>query len=172
VARHDTIDVVIRNRRYRIWPGLILLVGLGFVWLIIAALVAMWIPDLSGHVVIVAAVIAFAVSGGVAQQWIPHPVRRVNLGLLLETWPGGMRYRPSAVTQIAFGPDPAEDYAESGLPVRLCQAMFTLRDGWKFPLVVTADDAARLREWAMGKSIVVSDSDGYATDRGSTETNS
>ena len=114
-------------------------------------------------------VIAFAVSGGVAQQWIPHPVSRVNLGLLLETWPGGMRYRPSTVTQIAFGPDPAEDYVESGLPVRLCQATFALRDGWKFPLVVTAEDAARLREWAIEKGIVVSDPDGYANVRGRKE---
>jgi hypothetical protein len=172
VARHDTTDVVIRNRRYRVWPGLVLLVGLGFFWLIVAGLVIRWQPELSGHVIIVGTVIAFAVSGGIAQQWIPHPVSRVHLGLFVETWPGGMRYPASSVTQIAFGPDPAEDYAESGLPVRLCQAMFALRDGWRFPLVVTADDAAWLREWALEKAIAVNDPDGYATGRGPKESTS
>jgi hypothetical protein len=139
---------------------------------IIAGLLLRWVLDLSGHVVIIGAIIAFAVSGGVAQQWISHPVSRVNLGLLLETWPGGMRYRPSTVTQIAFGPDPSEDYAESSVPVRMCQATIRIRDGWKFPLIVTADDAARLREWATEKSIVVMDPVGYATGRGPKESSS
>jgi hypothetical protein len=163
VARHETSDVVIRDRRYRRWPGLVLLVGLGFVWLIVAGLIIFWLPGESGKIVIVGAMLAFGVSGGIAQHWIPHPVSRVNLGLFLETWPGGMRYRPSNVTQISFGPDPAEDYVESFVPVHMCQAMIHLRDGTKFALVVTADDAGRLRDWAVQKEILVNDPDGYAT---------
>jgi len=172
VAHDDTTDVVIRNRRYRIWPGLVLLVGLAFFWVIVLGLLLRWLLDLSGHVVIIGTIIAFAVSGGVAQRWIPHPVSRVNLGLFVETWPGGMRYPASSVTQIAFGPDPAEDYVESGQPARLCEAKFTLREGWKFPLVVTEDDVARLRDWAIEKAIPLNDPEGYATRRGGKESSS
>src|SRR5262249_15719842 len=148
---------------------MVLLVGLGFFWLIVAGLILRCLLDLSGHVAVRGAIIASAVWGGVANRWIPPPVSRVRLGLFLEPWPGGMRYGPPTVTQIAFGPDPAEDYVESGPPVRLCQATFTLRDGRRFPLVVTADDGARMREWAIEKAIAVNDPDGFATGRGPRE---
>jgi hypothetical protein len=67
----------------------------------------------------------------------------------------------TAVRQIRFAPDPAEDYAEPDRPERLCAATVEFEWGREFRLTVDEADARRLRQWAESRAIPVSDLDGY-----------
>src|SRR5262249_27470121 len=90
------------------------------------------------------------------------PVLRLELGDGLEN-ERGHTYPPSEVELIELGPDPVEDYVESSLPVPCCQATIELESGRRIRLIVSATDAARLRDWAVEKGIAVNDPDGYST---------
>ena len=67
---------------------------------------------------------------------------------------------------ISFAHDPLEDYVENKLPIRMCEVTIERRRGRRLKLIVSTGDAARLREWAEGKGVVVEDPMGYATDNG------
>jgi hypothetical protein len=94
---------------------------------------------------------------------IPYPVERIKLYEVLEAQPGNVFYHPSTIALVAFGPDPAEDYAESLLPVLLCQVRISMCNGLQLPMIVSAGDAARIREWAVNREIAVSDPDCYSS---------
>jgi hypothetical protein len=95
--------------------------------------------------------------------WTCRPVDRLVLSSELMSRPPNFAYQPTQIREVSFGPDPHEDYAESRLPFRLCQATVWPAGGWKLKLIVSAGDAARLRAWAEAKGISVNDPGGHAT---------
>jgi len=121
-------------------------------------------------------------------NWLFHRVRpdnprrvRVRIALTLFGWLAPRRISVAAlklgdtvefdsrvpvpvrsVTRVVFTPDPAEDYAESEVPVHLCQAFIELESEKRFELLLDETDAARLRDWALAKGITICDCDGYA----------
>jgi hypothetical protein len=168
VANSQTVDVTIRNHRYHFRPAAVVFAVLGVVCLAGAGFLLSWVHRDVVPLVLVASIVLYSGLVSFACRRLPHAVRRIKLGAFLQTFPGGLSHPPSMISDIAFGPDPGEDYAESPLPVRFCQARIAVRNGWRFHLIVSAGDAARLCEWATEKGITVSDSDGYSSPRSST----
>ena len=74
-------------------------------------------------------------------------MERLKLGDELRAYPSG-RFRPADLVAIRFAPDADEDHAEDKLPVPWCQVAVESRRERTIRLVVSAGDAARLREWA------------------------
>jgi hypothetical protein len=159
----ETVDRTIRNHRHQMWPAVVVFVVFCFSCLMIAGLLLRWLHPNWVRVVFAGSIIFGLPLLGIVLRRLPHSVARVKLGALLQTFPGGLAHPPSMISDISFGPDPAEDYAESPLPVRMCQATIALLNGRRFQLIVSAGDAIRLHEWATKKGITVSDSDGYSS---------
>jgi hypothetical protein len=91
-----------------------------------------------------------------------QPLEHLALADEMEVLPGLRRYPAKDIREVSFGPDPAEDYVEQHLPIRLCEAAIQPKVGRPIRLIVSAGDAARLRGWADGKGIAVRDPEGYA----------
>src|SRR5262245_53911994 len=119
---------------------------------------------------------AVAGAGLVAYEFWLAPVERLRLDETIEARPRFQPMPPSNVVSIAFGPDPLEDYSESRVPTPACQVTITVRMGethlfngsrqelrQSVRLIVSAEDAVRLGNWARSKQIAVSDSHGFAT---------
>ena len=172
VANANSSAVIIRNQRYHSWAGRLIFVLFATVVLTVVGLALDWLPAELGIlalaasgslVVLMMMTIVFTSSMGIGQRWISYPVRWVRLGASLETSPMGLRYRPASISQITFGPDPAEDYADSLTSMALCQASLSMREAGSFQLIVSCSDAARLRRWARENSVRVNDPEGYAS---------
>ena len=163
MAKPETVDRTIRNHRYQAWPAMPAFIVLGLICLAGGLPLVLWLSHDLAMPVMVGTVIAWVGAASVVLPRLPHSVSRVKLGVLLQTYPGGTSLRPSLITEVAFGPDPAEDYAEGSMPVRMCEARISVRGRSQFQLIVSAGDAVRLREWATEKGITVTDSDGYST---------
>jgi len=86
-----------------------------------------------------------------------HTVQQLKLGE--EIGYLHFRFPPGTVKQIRFAPDPDEDFNEFDPTRRLCQATVEIHSGRKFLLMVDESDAARLRQWAIGKGITVCEAD-------------
>jgi len=87
-------------------------------------------------------------------------IRSVKLGDTLSPRPFCPPHRPESIEVIQFGRDPEEDYAESGLPIHLCQVEVRLRPRGRLRLVVTLGDGMRFRDWARRRNIrVIEDAD-------------
>jgi hypothetical protein len=163
VTNSETVDRTIRNHRYHGWPAAVVFAIVGVLCLPMAVAMLSWLPKEAAPLVLVGTIILYALMASLMVRRLPHPVSRVKLGAFLQTFPGGLAHPPSMISDIAFGPDPAEDYAESPLPVRMCQARIIMRDGRRFQLIVSAGDAARLREWATEMGVAVKDPHGHST---------
>jgi hypothetical protein len=95
--------------------------------------------------------------------WVVRTRISVDMLMLGDTVAFDPRFPvPSEVVRrVRFAPDPAEDYAESDRPPRLCAAAVELSSGREFNLILDEADAQRLREWAAAKGIPVCDAEGY-----------
>ena len=162
VANRETVDRTIRNHRYHFWPPAIVFAIVGVICLTVAVVLGGWLPRDLRALAIVGTIIIFAATTSFALRRLPHPVARIKLGAFLQTFPGGLAHPPSMISDLSFGPDPAEDYVETPLPVRMCQARIIMRDGRRFQLIVSAGDAARLREWATHMGVAVEDVHGHS----------
>jgi uncharacterized membrane protein YfcA len=162
VANRETVDRTIRNHRYHFWPPAVVFAIVGVICLTVAVALLSWLPQEVAPVVLVGAIILYALLASLTVRRLPHPVSRVKLGAFLQTFPGGLAHPPSMISDITFGPDPAEDYVETPLPVRMCQARISMRNGWRFQLIVSNGDAARLREWATEMGVAVEDAHGHS----------
>jgi hypothetical protein len=96
------------------------------------------------------------------------PLESLRLRADLLPQPGFPAYRPDEILRIAFAPDPAEDYAEGRTAAPLCEAAVAFRPHGGLRLVVTVEDAWRLRNWAVARGIEVVETDGVlgGADRG------
>jgi hypothetical protein len=161
----DAADRTIHNQRPRQWVGRTMAFFFCGLWGVTGGL--LYTPIITEHTLLYLALApaALLVSCLIARSTLAQlPVLRLRLGEELEN-ERGQTYPPSEVEQIEFGPDPVEDYVEPSLPVPCCQATIELESGRRFRLIVSATDAARLREWAAKKGVVVRDPDGYSTRR-------
>jgi hypothetical protein len=160
--------LTIRNRRYPRWPAVLTSAAL-VVWLTATcAFVVLPDPSLVAVLVGVVAFLAFvvaAVFGAIRRL----PVESLKLGNDLRAGSGYPPYRPEEIRQIAFAPDRAEDFAEGRTAAPLCEAAVAFRSKRGLRLIVTVEDARRLRDWAVAKGIEVIEAAGVlgGSDRGS-----
>ena len=168
-AAHGTADgtdgATVVNARYRGWLPVALCLALGVFWLGVDWVAFQWAPIQHRQGLFGAVFIGFAGSVAATLRCLPVRVARIELGVVLQTWPDGRRYRPGKVAEVTFGPDPAEDYEDWAPGRKLCRARFCLREARRFDMAVALADAARIREWAVARGIVVKDPDGYSTRR-------
>jgi hypothetical protein len=88
-----------------------------------------------------------------------HTVSRLKLGEGIEI-PPSVRFPAVAVRRVRFAPDPGEDFKESEPPTQVSEATVEIHSGRQFRLIVTEDDAQRLRQWADARGITVCDGRG------------
>jgi hypothetical protein len=104
----------------------------------------------SGAIAFLSFVVAAA--AGMFVRISPESLR---LGADLLPRPAFPAYRPDEIRRIDFAPDPAEDYAEGRTAAPLCEATISIRRSGRLRLIVTVEDARRLREWAVTRGIEV-----------------
>jgi hypothetical protein len=158
----DVVDRTILNQRYSSWPGLLWLAAWGLFWMAAAAVVETRTPY-AWRVAVFPATFLLIIA-----SWVPlivyihrRPVRRLGLGDGLRG--GGRRLEPKDIRAIHLAADPDEDFVETKLPIRVCQVTVEARRGPRIRLVVSAGDAARLRDWAEQRGVAVDDPHGYST---------
>jgi hypothetical protein len=161
----DAVDRTIRNQRYGGWSGWLLIVVWGSLWIAAFSVAGWWTdPGQLRNVVFVITAVVMLASFVCLLVVLDRgqPVRRLKLGDELHVFPV-RRLEPADIRAIRLASDPDEDYVESKLPVPFCQVTVDPRRGRPIQLVVSAGDAARLREWAERKGIAVIDPEGYST---------
>jgi hypothetical protein len=163
-----TTEPTIRNQRYQPWPAAAINVGQ------IVPIAAGWILYFESARPVWQLVYGFAallVIGVSTLQLhrlpLMHPVKLIKLGRKLTVLPKAYWLAPHAIKRIEFAPDPAEDYVELPVPVRLCEVTVTVHRWHRFRLIIGLDDAARLREWAVERGIPVNDQEGVLDPRAS-----
>jgi hypothetical protein len=163
----DTIDRTIRNLRYHAWPPFAIVAGLVVVLGFAAFILERNTTTSRGFLVYAAICLAASLSVLCLELWfsVLGPVRRLKLGENLLISPRIGKYPPAQVERIDFGSDPAEDYVDQSLPIRMIEVSLTLQPRVRGRLIVSATDAARLREWAVSKGIVVNDPGGDSMTR-------
>ena len=168
-AAHGTADgtdgATVFNARYRRWLPVALCLALGLFWLGVNWVTFLRVPLQHRDGLIGAVILGFTGSVAAGLRFLPVQVARIELGVVLQTWPDGRRYRPAKVAEVTFGPDPAEDYEDWEPDRRLCRARFSLGGARRLDLAVTLADAARIRAWASARGIVVEDPHGYSARR-------
>jgi hypothetical protein len=90
-----------------------------------------------------------------------HTVSWLKLGDEIEV-PPRFRFSPGAVKRVRFERDPGEDFKESEPQTPLYEAAVEIHSGRRFRLIVDEADVQRLKEWAVGNSIAVSDGAEYS----------
>jgi hypothetical protein len=155
--------LVIRNHRAHRWVNVValgLLVSFSLVaWWAINAPLRVLPPKMVLPVAIGSLVSLFLLLVGLSTC---RPVERLVLSEELLPCPPRLPYQPAQIREVSFGPDPHDDYAESAVPIRLCQAIVTPARGRAFNLIVSVGDAARLSGWAVARGITVHDAGGYS----------
>src|SRR5258708_155372 len=152
---NDAVDLTIRNCRPSWLTGPLVVFGLGCLWAaafgVRVSRVLDWLvsPDIG------LCTLGIVTCGVLTLACVYQGVRHWKLGEALVVFPG-RRYLPVDIREIAFGPDPAEDYDDTATPARLCEAHARLRRG-KLRLVVSVGDARRVRAWGVRHGIAVSD---------------
>ncbi|HJZ90572.1 MAG TPA: hypothetical protein VKE40_06835 [Gemmataceae bacterium] len=163
-----TSNLTIRNQRYQRWPALTFHLGLFFAFGIGAAVVASYTDSepWSEVYLIIGTILIIALTCLGIYVPLLSPVRQLKLGenLYISGSDSG-RWPPERVQRIEFEPDPAEDYVEGKLPVPMVQVTLAMRYRVRRRLIVSGPDAARLREWAASKGIVVNDPGGHSFPR-------
>jgi hypothetical protein len=161
----DTVDMTIRNQRYRGWPHWLLLIGWALGWMPVAGLAERMTSPFTPerNIIIVPTTVVVMLASFVVMLILidRRPIHRLKLGDEMRRMPSA-RYEPKDIVMVRFGHDPMEDYAEDKLPIRLCEATVEPRRGRTFHLTVSNGDAIRLREWAEHKGITVVDPEGYS----------
>ncbi|MBO0698688.1 MAG: hypothetical protein J2P46_09860 [Zavarzinella sp.] len=161
----DVVDWTIRNQRYRgPWPGWLWIVGWMLFWMGASGAVELWTPSDRRSLVYPSTLGLMLISFVILMLLLEgrQSVRRLKLGEDLLAAPVG-RLKPMDIGAIRLAPDRDEDYVESKLPVPLCEVAVEGRRGRPIRLVVSAGDAARLREWAQRNGVAVIDPEGYST---------
>jgi hypothetical protein len=159
----DAAVRTIHNQRPRHWPGRVMALVLCGFWLVTCGLLGTSL--LANNTVLCLVLTLVALLGSclaAITTLMLLPVARLRLGDNLED-EHERKYTPSEIRLIEFGPDPVEDYVESSLPVPCCQVTIRLASGRGFRLIVTVPDAVRLRDWAVGRGIIVHDPHGCST---------
>jgi len=152
----DASDWTIRDRRPNRLTRWFILGGLLSVWggLILARRAGplSWLPvEFEVFVCIVG-----IISCGVLAFLLPFiSARHWKLGEKFVVWPG-REYPVGDVREIAFAPDPAEDYDDAATPARGCEVRARLRRG-EVRLIASVGDARRVRDWAVRHGIEVTD---------------
>jgi len=156
----DLIDpgvVRIRNQRYQPWPEIVL--GM-FVAVCVAAMFGLFVIKRLAPVdcVIVGATIA-GLANFIFRCLVPRlwSIRQIKLGYCVETAPLVWRYPARSVKRIAFVLDPVEDYVERDSAARQCEAMIEVEGARPIRMIVNEPDSERLKQWAVGRGIMVSD---------------
>jgi hypothetical protein len=160
----ETVDPTIRNRRYSRWRPVMARVLLAELWLGVGAVLFTSAIRPYTLLALVAVSVILACYSAIFILILPwaNPIARIKLGDDMEANPGSWHYLPERIKEIAFAPDPAEDYHDyATLPVPTCEVRIRHRRRGTFRLIVSEKDAERLRQWAVAKGIAVCDCDGY-----------
>jgi hypothetical protein len=161
VARADTVERLIPNLRFRFWPGLLWIFGWGVIWLPAGAwaesgglpyrwerIVPVVLLALASYVVVLVAISRL-------------PMRRLRLGEQLRAGPAGL-LAPADIAVIRFASDPTEDFVDACQSGPVCLLTIERVRGRSIQVLLTADDAVHVREWADDKGIPADDPDGRA----------
>jgi hypothetical protein len=157
------VDRTIRNQRSPGSPAWVWLSVCGLFWIVVGIVIDMSTPpQRNGLVSLCVAPVMLGSLLAVLLHLDRRPVYRIRLGEEFRAYPSG-RFPPAEIRAIQIAHDPDEDYVEGKLPVRLCLVTVEPRRGRTIRLIASAIDAARLREWAMEKSVPLNDPEGYTT---------
>ena len=160
----ETVDPTIRNRRYPRWRPFMARVLLAELW--VGVFVAMFTVGMSpfqllGWFTVAVILACYSAIFVLILPWA-NPIARIKLGDDMEANPGSWHYPPERIGEIAFAPDPQEDFHDfATLPVPTCEVRIRHRRRGTFRLVISETDAQRLRRWAIAKRIAVCDCEGY-----------
>src|SRR3954447_26932336 len=115
----DAVAMMIRNHRCLWWHALALrlLWSIALLGICVVALISKRVLPMEFALVVIFASIIGA--GGLWLCTSPF-VTALKLTDTLQPRPTGFEYNPIDIARIDFAPDPAEDYDDSKLPVRLC----------------------------------------------------
>ena len=160
MTRDEPGGLIVRNQRYPRWPGVVTSVALVMWGTATCAFVALPGPSVPAATAGLIAFLSFAAAAAFG-VFIRRPVESLRLGDELVPRPGFPSYRPEELRQVAFAPDAGEDYAEGRTAAPLCEASIHPRSPrGRLRLIVLVEDARRLRDWAAGKDIEVTDPTG------------
>ena len=152
----DATDLCIRNHRPNGLASALLLLGLASFWAAVGGLCLGGVLDrLPVPTELLVCTLGIVTCGVVSLTLTRQSVRHWKLGAALVVWPDRI-YRPPEVREVAFAPDPAEDFDDAATPARLCEVRARLRRG-ELRLIASVGDARRVRDWAVRKGIAVSD---------------
>ncbi|HKA07464.1 MAG TPA: hypothetical protein VKD71_09420 [Gemmataceae bacterium] len=152
----STEDLTIRNRRPNRLTVPLLMTGLGCLWATVCGLRVTGQLDRFFHPEIELYSLGIVTCGVFTVAYLHQTVRHWKLGERLIVWPE-RRYRPAEILEIAFAPDPTEDYEDAATPDRLYEVRAHLRRRSAQRLIVSLADARRVRDWAIRRDIAVSD---------------
>jgi hypothetical protein len=164
----ETADRTIRNQRYHIWPALAFHLGLAAVLITGGYVLVRYANSTTWSWIYLAVGLVTYIALTCLGLHVPllTPVWRLKLGESLQVFGIGPGiWPPERIERIDFRPDPAEDYVEQKLPVPMVEVRLAMRYRVRRRLIVSGPDAARLREWAVSKVIVVNDPGGHSFPR-------
>jgi hypothetical protein len=148
-------DLLIRNRRSNRLIVPVLLFGLGCLWVTVCGLRINRLLDRLFRPEVDLYGLGIVSGGVLTLAYVLQPVRHWTLGETLAVWPE-RRYRPAEIREIAFAPDPAEDYDDATTPVLLCEVRARLRRR-ELRSIISVGDARLVRDWAICRGIAVND---------------
>jgi hypothetical protein len=152
----DAVDLSIRNQRPNRVTVPLLISGLLCMWVTVCGLRVSGLLDQIFPPEVELYALGIISCGILALAFSYQPIRHWKLGEALVVWPRG-RYQPRGIREIAFAPDPAEDFDDAATPARLCQVRAHLRSRRELRLIASVWDARRVRDWAVRRGIAVSD---------------
>jgi hypothetical protein len=154
MSRDQPDPLTIRNQRYPRWPWVVSCSSVVALGMSTCVFVALPLPRAAAVVVGTVAFLAF-VGAIVFGMFVPLPPESLSFGAELRPRPGFPAYPPDRIRQIAFAPDPVEDYVEGRTAVPLCKTRIDFRPHGGLGLILTVADARRLRVWAAARGIEV-----------------
>lgn len=152
----DAVQVIIRNRRRPRWQAWVVLVIISAFVLGACGVFGLDVAPKWGATLAMAGVGA-AIGAVIFAVFAPTPVSLMKLTDVLETRPAGRAFRPTEIVRVEFGPDPAEDYVDLPIPIRLCEVRVVPLLREPIRLIASVGDATRLRDWAVRKGVRVFD---------------
>jgi hypothetical protein len=153
--------IVVENRPDRGW-GLVVLLCILLFWGGVCAAVSLWLPAMN-PLIIPVLMVPLLIASVIILVWslTRQQLHAFILGTGLEARPG-RTYSTGYIRRIRFEADPVEDYHDTEVSAPLCEVSVEFRFEPRLRMIVTVEDASRLRVWAVSHHITVSDPAGHS----------
>lgn len=149
--------IVVQNRRPDRGWGLVVLLCILLFWGGLCAAVSFWLPAMN-PLIIPVLMVPLLIASVIILVWslTRQQLHAFILGEGLEARPG-RTYSARYIRRIRFDADPAEDYHDTEVSAPLCEVNVEFRFEPRLRMIVTVEDASRLRVWALNHKVEVFD---------------